>query len=89
MGAEGSLPCSHEYASQSICIKKGDLISASSNVILIYICGNVVVRVAGSRPDEAIFSIYPILPTSLGLRVHSASDRNEHQKQKNNNVSGE
>jgi hypothetical protein len=45
---------------------------------------------AGSRPDEVnTFSlIYLILPASLGPGVHSASNRNEHQKQKNN-VSGE
>jgi hypothetical protein len=34
------------------------------------------------------FSIYLILPATLGPRVHSASNRNEYQKQKNN-VSGE
>jgi hypothetical protein len=46
--------------------------------------------VAGSRPDEVndFFSIYLILPTVLGPGVHSASNRNEYQKQ-NNNVSGE
>jgi hypothetical protein len=43
----------------------------------------------GSRPDEVnIFSIYLILPVALGPGVHSASIRNEYQKQKNN-VSGE
>jgi hypothetical protein len=48
-------------------------------------------KVAGSRPDgcEWIFSIYLILPAELGPGVHSASNRNEYQKQKNNNVSGE
>jgi hypothetical protein len=34
------------------------------------------------------FSIYLILPAALGPGVHSASDRNEYQKQKNH-VSGE
>jgi hypothetical protein len=38
--------------------------------------------------DEFIFSIYLILPGALGLRVYSASYRNEYQKQKNT-VSGE
>jgi hypothetical protein len=64
-------------------------------------CGNIVVKahcykpkVAGSRPDEVDFfflssSIYLILPATLGPGVHSASNRNEYQKQKNNNVSGE
>jgi Mn2+/Fe2+ NRAMP family transporter len=35
-----------------------------------------------------IFSINLILPTAIGPGVHSASNRNEYQKQKNN-VSGE
>jgi hypothetical protein len=34
------------------------------------------------------FSIYLIIPAVLGLGVHSASNGNEYQKQKNN-VSGE
>jgi hypothetical protein len=34
------------------------------------------------------FSIYLILPATLGPGLHSASDRNEYQKQKNN-VAGE
>jgi hypothetical protein len=43
----------------------------------------------GSRPDEnEFFSVYLILPAALGPEVHSASSRNEFQKQKNN-VSGE
>jgi hypothetical protein len=41
-----------------------------------------------SRPDEVNFTMYIILPIALGLGVHSASNRNEYQKQ-NNNVSGE
>jgi hypothetical protein len=37
------------------------------------------------RPDEVNFSsIYLILPAVLGPGVHSASNRNEYQKQKNN-----
>jgi hypothetical protein len=42
-------------------------------------------------PDEVdgfFSSIYLILPAALGPGVHSASNRNEYQKQKNN-VSGE
>jgi hypothetical protein len=31
-----------------------------------------------------IFSIYLILPAALGPGVHSASNRNEYQEQKNN-----
>jgi hypothetical protein len=47
-------------------------------------------KVAGSRPKgrNNFFSIYLILPTALGPGVHSASNRNEYQKRKNN-VSGE
>jgi hypothetical protein len=42
-------------------------------------------KVAGSRPDEVIFfSVYLILPATLGPGVYSASNRNEYQKQKNN-----
>jgi hypothetical protein len=46
-------------------------------------------KVAGSRSDEVneLFSMYLILPATLGPGVHSASNRNEYQKQKN--VSGE
>jgi hypothetical protein len=35
-----------------------------------------------------LFSIYLILSAGLGTEAYSASNRNEHQKQKNN-VSGE
>jgi hypothetical protein len=41
-------------------------------------------KVAGLRPDEENFSIYLILPAALCPGVHSASNRNEYQKQKNN-----
>jgi hypothetical protein len=46
-------------------------------------------KVLGSRPDDVneSFSIYLFLPGALGPGVHSASNRNEYQKQKNN-VSG-
>jgi hypothetical protein len=47
-------------------------------------------EVAGSRSDEVteFLSMYLILSASLVPRVHSASNRNEYQKQQNN-VSGE
>jgi hypothetical protein len=47
-------------------------------------------KVTGSRLDEVneFFSIYLILPAALCPEVHSASNGNEYQKQKNN-VSGE
>jgi hypothetical protein len=43
-------------------------------------------KVADSIPAEVneIFSVYLILPAELGPGVHSASNRNEYQKQKNN-----
>jgi hypothetical protein len=45
----------------------------------------------GSIPDEVsfFFSIYLIPPAALNLGIYSASNRNEYQKHKNNNVSGE
>jgi hypothetical protein len=41
-------------------------------------------KVADSVPDEDIefFSIYLILPSALGPKVYSASNRNEYRKQK-------
>jgi hypothetical protein len=39
----------------------------------------------GSRTHEVIFfPIYLIIPAALGPGVHSASNKNEYQKQKNN-----
>jgi hypothetical protein len=46
-------------------------------------------KVAGSIPDEVNFPIYLIFPAALGLGVYSASNRNDYQKHKNNNVSWE
>jgi hypothetical protein len=43
----------------------------------------------GSRLKEENFSMYLIFPAALGCGVHSASNRNEYQNQKNNSVSGE
>jgi hypothetical protein len=46
-------------------------------------------KVASLITDEVIFFlIYLILPAALGPGVYSASNRNEYQKLKNNNVSG-
>jgi hypothetical protein len=45
-------------------------------------------KVTGSIPDEN-FKIYLILLDALGPGVYSASNRNEYQKHKNNDVSGE
>jgi hypothetical protein len=54
-------------------------------------CGSVVVKAlcSGLIPDEVNFSIYLILQAALGSGVYSASNRNEYQKHKNNNVSGD
>jgi hypothetical protein len=48
-------------------------------------------KVAGLRTDEVseFFSIHPILPAALDPGFYSASNRNEYQKQKKKNVSGE
>jgi hypothetical protein len=46
-------------------------------------------EVAGSRPNGVNFQIKLILPATLGLEFHSASNRNEYQKQKNKDVSRE
>jgi hypothetical protein len=46
-------------------------------------------KVTGSIQDEVIFLMYLILPAALGPGVYSASNTNEYQKHKNNNVSGE
>jgi hypothetical protein len=60
--------------------------------MLRYIEHNATSRKVGSSiPDEVnefFFLIYLIFPAALGPGVHSASNRNEYQKQKNN-VSGE
>jgi hypothetical protein len=48
-------------------------------------------KVVGSIPDEVtefFFSVYLILLVTLGPGIHSASNRNEYQKQ-NKNVSGD
>jgi hypothetical protein len=44
-------------------------------------------KVAGSRPDDVNFFLNVSLPAALDPGVYSASNRNEHQKQKGN-VSG-
>jgi hypothetical protein len=59
--------------------------------------GSVVVKALCYKPDGRGFDnrwgeflkIYIILPAALGPGVYSASNRNEYQKQKNNNVSRE
>jgi hypothetical protein len=46
-------------------------------------------KVPGLRPDEMNFFNIPNLPAALGPEVHSSSNRNSYQKQKNSNVSVE
>jgi hypothetical protein len=43
----------------------------------------------GFRSDEVISLNYLILPAALGPEIYLACNRNECQKHKNNNVSGE
>jgi hypothetical protein len=57
--------------------------------------GSVVVKALCYKPegrssisDEVNLEIYLIIPASLGPGVYSASNRNEYQKHKNNNVYG-
>jgi hypothetical protein len=48
-------------------------------------------NVAGTglcEENEFFLSVYLILPTALGPRVYSASNKNEYQKQENN-ISGD
>jgi hypothetical protein len=52
------------------------------------LCYKPQVRGFWTRWFELIFSVYLILPVTLGTGVHSASNRNWFQKQENN-VSGE
>jgi hypothetical protein len=61
-----------------------------------YARGSVMVKALCYKPEGRGFDnrwgdflIYLILPAALGPRVYSASNRNEYQKHKNNNVSGE
>jgi hypothetical protein len=63
-----------------VCVARGSVVVRHSATSL---------KVAGSRPDEVNFLIYLILSAALCPAVHSASNRNECQKQKKNNVSGE
>jgi hypothetical protein len=39
--------------------------------------------------DLHSLSMYLILPAAMGLGIYSASNRNEYEKQKNNNISRE
>jgi hypothetical protein len=48
--------------------------------------GSVVVKTLWYKPEGHGFDI---LPAALGPGVYSASNRNEYQKHKNNNVCGE
>jgi hypothetical protein len=79
-----------EYTGQTACAKYRDF--NAKNRLYLYELGHYATNrtIAGSRPDEVneLFSIYLNLPAALGPGVHSASNRNEYPKQKNN-VSGE
>jgi hypothetical protein len=59
--------------------------------------GSVVDKALCYKPEDrgfdtrlgVFFLIYLILPAALGPGVYSTSNRNEYQKHKNNNISGE
>jgi hypothetical protein len=57
---------------------------ARGSVVVKALCYKLEGRRFETRWGEWIFSIYLILPAALGPGVHSASNRNEYQKQKNN-----
>jgi hypothetical protein len=64
-------------------------------MVLIGARGMVVFKALCYEPDGGGFDsrwgdflIYLILPAALGHGVYSASNRNEYQEHKNNNVSG-
>jgi hypothetical protein len=61
---------------------------ARGSLVIKALCYNPEGRRFKIRLSECIFSIYLILPAALSPGVHSASNRNEYQKQKNN-VPGE
>jgi hypothetical protein len=63
-------------------------IMARGSVIVKALCYKREGRVFETQWGELIFSSYLILPVTLGPGVHSASNRSEYQKQRNN-VSGE
>jgi hypothetical protein len=76
----------HEHILQLLCLRLGE----RGSVVVMLLCYNATNRkVAGSKPDGVNVRIYLILPVELGPGVYSASKRNEYQKRKNNNVSGE
>jgi hypothetical protein len=57
---------------------------ARSSAVVEALCYMPEGRGFETRSGEWNFSIYLFLPAALGLGVHSASNRNEYQKQKNN-----
>jgi hypothetical protein len=66
---------------------KTDIASSSiarSSILVKALCYKLEGRDFETRWGKYNFSIYLILPAALGPGVHSASNRNEYQKQKNN-----
>jgi hypothetical protein len=62
---------------------------AHGSIVVKALCYKPQGRGFQTRWGELIFSIYLILPATLGRGVYSATNRNEYQKHKINNVSGE
>jgi hypothetical protein len=68
-----------------------------SSLFFSYVLGSIVVKALCYKPKGRgfdtpwgdFFLIFLILSAALGTWVYSASNRTEHQKHKNNNVSGE
>jgi hypothetical protein len=84
------------------CSRRIRLDRPNSNVRILLYChisvafGSVVVKALCYKPEgrgfetrRGEFLIYLFLPAALGPGVHSVSNKNEYQNQKNNNVSEE
>jgi hypothetical protein len=61
----------------------------SGSVVVESLCYKPEGRWFETRWGELIFPVYLIFPAAPGPGVYSASNINEYQKHKNNNVSGE
>jgi hypothetical protein len=76
----------HAKAAYTLFSVPKTILGKRSSVVVKALCYKPEGR--GSILDGVIFLNLPI-PSGLGPGVYSASNRNEYQKHKNNNVSGE
>jgi hypothetical protein len=67
---------------QNICKLLLKVSGARGNIVVKALCCNPEIRGFETGKGGCIFLIYLILPSELGSGVHSASNRNEYQKQK-------